>query len=377
MRGNDRSMIRFIQITLIFFAYNIMAYSQEHQDLGRLTDFPMDKLVWLGSVIGEVAIDPEIPIVVEKFGRIHWLVVDSSAVKEDEVICQTDAEKIQLSERELELKKRTHPNALFDLESSYQEKKKTQRNSIAELMKTLSELKMTATERALLGVDFEKRLEKDRIEIEKQLESQRAKLNGDYYARGYEDEKAKLELEIDKAENNHKELLRSSEYRALSSGILKILTHEVIKPETNVAMIVKKGSAEAMVEISDSRLTKIPPAELVIRISGDEGNTYLGNYVKTLENKAYQQSAPIYVFEILKKSDQQAVPSTLRGKRIIEVCRRLDQLSHVIPKADLLFRFPNEINESGWPAFIQKRWGNVQIHYIGPRELMISNQNEN
>lgn len=366
-------MTRLIKISLIFFAANFQANGQEHTDLGKLTDFPKDDLVWLGSVIGEVAIDPEISIVIEKFGRLHWTMNDGAEVKEGDVICQTDAEKIQLSERELELKKRTHPNALFDLESSYLEKKKTQRNIIAELVKTLSELKMTATERALLGGDFEKRLEKDRIEIEKQLESQRAKLNGDYYTRGYEDEKAKLVLEIDKAENNHKELLRSSEYRASSGGILNILAHEVIKAETNVAMIVKKGNAEAVVEISDSRLTKIPPAELVIRVSGDDGNTYLGHYARTLEDKAYQQRAPLYVFAIHKKSEQQEVPSTLRGKRIIEVCRRLEQPSHVIPKADLLFRFPNEINESGWPAFIQKRWGKVKINYIGPRELIISN----
>ncbi len=308
------------KLTSAFFALVVssaFSIAQDHPDLGSPSDYPIESRVWLSSNLGEVVVNPELPILVGQLGTLDWQVENQQAVQEDQAIALLDSEKIEISARELALTKAQYPTSLYDLEAADRERRKAARVSLAELQTELESLKMTVTERKLLGSEFEQRLAAQRNLLQEEITLLRKKIEGEYFPSTLETEKTALNLEIDKAEQAHDELVRDSKLRAETDGQLVIEEQDVTRPEMRVGMIRKENRGEARLELTDPQLRSIAPKELVVEMAGEDGFIYIANYTRTLSAAAFGRDDPVLVFEIEKQKDQLEIPENLNGRRML------------------------------------------------------------
>lgn len=347
--------------------------------LGRLADFPEASEVWLGSLVGEISVNPSFPVEVNIPGVFRWKVTDGQKVEADEVLGISDAEKVDLSADNLRLKQDRYRNSLLDIELTNAEKRKSLLNGILEMEQRLAKMTLTRSERELLGAAFEKRLAKERAELEEELDHSRSKLTGDYFEVTEATEGRALELDMKRSAVENRELLRNSEVLAPQSGtvVIEPTANEPIRKPTVVGHIVKEGLAEATVELADTRLRNLSGRDLVIKVSGEDGRIYRGGFLRELARRSMDRNARILVFGIEPDDTATAVPASLAGSRMVRVFRRLPVPGRIVPKKDLLYRFPKEIEADGWAGFIEKRWPGVKVTYVAPRELVVNTADEN
>lgn len=351
-------------------------WAQSHPDLGNLEDFPVADEVWLASAMGDVMVNPESEIETSQLGKVDWQVPDGAEVEKDQVLALLASERITLSERDLALKKSRLKNSLLDLEISTADRRAALRASAQETGEKLLELQLTTTEKELLGSEFVERIGREKKLLEEQLERANAKLEGDYFEDGLADEKTALQLEIDNAEFGHEDLIRSSEIRAEVSGRLQIYEDEVVMRESKIGVIVQNEIAEALLEMSDPRIRNIPAELLRVSIGGEDGKVYRGGYVRTATENPLLRAVPVFVFKIEASEEGEAIPDSLNGSRMFRIHRKLSRPGHIVPKGDLLFKHPDEINEDGWAAFIGKRWEGTELLFSGPKHLVVGLSDE-
>jgi hypothetical protein len=351
--------------------------AQQHPDLGAPGDYPEAAEVWLGALVGEVAVNPEFPIEVNTPGDLQWRVGDGAQVAEDQVIGLIGARKLELSEREVQLKRNRYRNAAADIEQTNLDQKKTLQNSIRELEQKLSRMSLTKTELELLGSEFAQRLAKERTELDEELQRSRARLESDYFEQAETADRHALDLELEHAEVDHEELRRNSEVLAPTAGRIKIEWRDEIRGATVIGKIIKEGLAEVRLEMADVRLQSIPGAELVIEISGDDGRIHRGGYLRTLEERSLARNARILVFGVDQPDGAGQVPASLAGSRMIRLYRKLARPGRIVPKSDLIFRFPQEISAAGWAGFIEKRWPGIKVTYVAPKVVVVNPAHEN
>ncbi len=365
------------QSTVLQWLLVMFASGQSHPDLGSLQDFPVSEEVWLASAVGDVTVSPELKIETSLLGPVEWQVPDGSEVEKDQILCFTSSEKITLSERELALKRSKLGNTIRDLEISFADREEALRTSTQEVGEKLLELQLTPTEQDLLGDAFVNRIKKERKLLENQLERMNAKLNSEYFEVGLADEKTASQLDIDNAEFAHKDLTRNSEIRAEVGGRLKIFLEKVVTRDTTIGVIVQDEIAEGLLEMSDPRIRNVPSELLRVTIGGDDGRIYRGVYERTVTENAMMRGVPVFVFKIEAGEDGEAIPDSLNGSRMFRVHRKLGVSGHLVPKADLLFQHPDEINDEGWSAFITKRWPDTELVFVGPKHLVVRGIDEN
>ncbi len=224
----------YVSLTLVFA---VPLWGQSHPDLGDFEDYPEDSKIWLATMAGEVVVNPVFPVLATELTTLKWDVADGAEVKEDEILGHRNAEKIDLSRRDLELRKSKYPNELNDLEWANRDKKKALAASIDELHHTINGMVLTPKELELLGVDFEKKLKKERKELEEELELMKGRLEGEYFDQALESERTALNLDLDTAFQTHDELVKSSRILSPSDGRLEILVSEPLKVEQEVARV--------------------------------------------------------------------------------------------------------------------------------------------
>jgi hypothetical protein len=358
-------------ILIFWFSLTALLHSQQHPDLGNVTDYPVDSRVWLGSLVGQIIVNPEFPIEVSTLGRFEWKVEDGERVEEGAVVGLAGADKINLSQLDLEIKKVRYDNSLVDLELSNAEKRHALAKAIEDMEAKISKMSLTEGERGLLGEGFAKKLALERETLEVEIKRAQERLVGNYFDLAENAGRRALDLEIERAEHEIRELLRSSEILAPAAGRLAIDVRENLRKAGVVGRIVRDGVAEAQLEISDYQMRHFSGKELVIEVSGEDGRPYTGKYARDLERRSMNDNAKIMVFEILKHKDQEAVPASVSGSRMIRIFKSLEKPGRILPKKDLLHRFPKEIDKEGWAAFVRKRWPGVEISYVGPRDIVV------
>lgn len=352
--------------------------AQTHPDLGFVGDYPLGSEVWLGSIVGNVSVNPSFPVEVSVPGLIEWKIVSGGDVAKDQVIGLSDATKLALSSRELELKKSRYSNALMDLEWASFDKRRSLQNSIKDLVEKRSRMELTKGEMDILGQKFAQRLKDESAELQKELKRLELKLESRYFDQGAADDRIALDLEIERAEHDHRELLRSSEISAITAGKLVIESNEMmIRQDTPVARIIKQGQAEARLELADLRLRNLPGEQLAVEIIGEDGRNYRGSYSRILEQRSLDRDARIAIFEIQRQSPDDPIPENLSGARMMRIHRLLPAPGRIIPKKDLVFKFPKEISDRGWAAFIESRWPGTKVTFVGPKDLVVTLPDEN
>jgi hypothetical protein len=354
-----------------------VADAQHHPDLGSLAEFPVASEVWLGSLVGDVEVDPEFPVEVSQPGKLDWKVADGQQVAKNEVVAIIGAEKLKLSERDLELKKNRYRNSVMDIEQSVMENSRALGRTIEEMEERLTRMSLTEGEHRLLGAEFVERLSKERADLEKEIKRLQDKLDGDYFELAEAADRRALDLEIDRADLDHRELLRSSEVLAPVAGRIFIDVADSIREATVIGRIIKTGLAEARLELADSYLRNIPGKELSIEVSGDDSRIFRGGFLRVLDQRALDRNAKIMVFDVRSPDPDGAVPVALSGSRMIRVFRILDRPHRIVPKKDLIFRFPKEIEAEGWAVFIEKRWPGVKVVSVAPRDIVVRPADEN
>lgn len=362
---------------LLLFSFSGVVLAQSHADLGKLEDYPMVSRAWLGSLVGDVQVDPEFPLELSAATSIVWKVEDGTTVAADQVIAEVNVEKLQLTKSKLELKKVKRSNELRDLEIKNVENRKALKKQIDELESLLSQMKLTDTEAQILGKKFSERMEKERKLTEEERDRLKQKLESNYFEVAHDAERENLDLEIKQAELDYEELLRNSEILAPEAGRLEIDVREPFRKTTVVGKIIQEGSAEVVLEMADVRINNLKSSELEIEMNGQDGKMYVGSYLRTLEQTSVRGNEKILVFDLKGKQEGQAVRKELHGRNMIRVYRRLEKPAYSVPKQDLVFRFPKEIDSEGWAAFFEKRWSGIQVSYVAPREVIIQARNEN
>jgi hypothetical protein len=351
--------------------------AQTHPDLGDLAQFPIANDVWLASLAGEVTVNPEFPVEIASKGIVDWQVADGTDVSQNQIICLTAAKKLELSARNLELKKNRYANAALDQELANQSQRKTLRDAVKDLEGKLSQMELTPTEKEVLGSKFSQLLATERTDLKQEIARSKSKLESSYFDQALLNERKSLDLDLEKAEHDHQELTKNSQVLAFTSGKLIITGNEVTDPKTPIGKIIKTDEAEVRLEFTETRLRNLPSKQLLLEVAGDNGVLYRAIYARTLEQKSYDRNAEILVFTLEKPTDGLPIPALLKGKRLVRVLRQLDKPGHIVPKDKLIAQFPEEINRNGWAAFITKRWQGVLVSYVGPRDLVIQAANEN
>ncbi len=363
---------------LILWGMGIPAVSaQSHPDLGTLADYPMGSRVWVGSIVGEVLVNPHIPVEINRPGEFQWHVNEGDEIKEGQVLGISGATKIELSERKLLMDRSRHRHTALDQQWAAEDKRNALKTSIQELEDRLTKLELTPTERELLGPDFAKRLAEERTSIETELKRSREKLESDYFDEMSRLDRQTLDLDLERAEEEHKELVRGSEVLAPASGKLRIESREIVRASTVMGTLVREGLAEVTIELSDPRLRGTPGTDLVVEIRSDDGLVYPGTFLRELEERTLSSNARLAVFQISPLEGEDAVPESLAGSRMVMVMKILPEPGHMVPKDELLFKFPKEINEHGWNAFIRERWPGTRIIYVAHRAIVVAPPDEN
>lgn len=351
--------------------------AQSHPDIGRLEDHPIVSRVWLGSLVGGVRVNPEFPVEVVMPGKIQWVVEDGQMVAGGDVIGIVAVEKLELLERELGLKESRYGNALIDQELTNREKRQALVRSIDEMEEKLARMDLTKTERRLLGAQFEQRLSEERMTLKMQLKSLRDKLESDYFELAAAADRKALDLEIERARLDYEDLRRNSELLAPEGGKVAIEVRDPIRKSTVIGRIIKAGLAEVRLEMADVHLRNVPGEELVIEVNGEDGRTYHGAFIRELEETSLDRNAKVMLFDVQGVDERTPVPPELGGSRMIRVFRTLAKPGHGVPKKDLVFKFPKEIDSDGWANFFEKRWSGVRVTYVAPREVIVNPADEN
>ncbi|MFT4175416.1 MAG: hypothetical protein QM627_02060 [Luteolibacter sp.] len=349
----------------------------EAQDFGKITDYPVVSKVWLGSIAGEVSVDPAIPMELSALGELQWKVEDGAMVEEGQVIATTDAKKIELSARSLELKRNGLRNAILDSQMSNDDKRRTLETNIQEMETKLAGMKLTSTEHQLLGNDFAKRLAVERAKVVAEIKRQREKLDGDYFETNEIHGRKNLELEVEKAENDHAALVKAAEVLAEYPGKVEILFNGEIRKTTIIGNLIKVGQAEVKVELADPRIRNVAGKELMVDISGDDGRLYQGIFSDELRERSVNRNARICIFRLQPVEPGEPLPPSLSGMRMVRVYRVLAKPGHVIEKDKFLFEYSKEISQDGWAAFVEKHWSGVKVSYVAPKVVVVNPQHEN
>ncbi len=344
-------------------------WGQNHPDLGNFEDYQNESRVWLATMVGEAVVNPVFPVLATELTTMKWEVADGAEVKENDTLGYRGAEKIELSLRDLELRKSKYPNELNDLEWANRDKRKALTASIVELRVQIDAMLMTPKERELLGVDFEKKLKEERENLEKDLELMEGRLEGGYFDQQLADEQTALNLELDKALQAHEELVRGSRILSPSDGRLEILVSEPLKVEQEIARVRLEGRGEVLVQAIGQAFGNIPLNELVIETQGEDGKIYTGEYLRTMGEKLFERTDAALVFSL--QGEDEIIEEEVAGRRMCRIYRKLEESGRIVPKEKLLFEHSEEIVKDGWAKFIQTRWPGTKLVSVGPRDLVV------
>ncbi|MGD7651728.1 MAG: hypothetical protein ACQCXQ_00840 [Verrucomicrobiales bacterium] len=368
---------RVFQMVMAMMVVVLGADAQEHPDLGNFESFKERESIWMGSMIGEVSVDPEVELQAVLAGEIEWKVEDGAEVAEGDVVAICGVEKLRLSERDLNIRRARFRNDMLDCEQSNRESRKSLVGAMREAEDRLASMVMTKGERELLGGEFEQRLEKERSELREQIARHREKLDGDYFEVALASAKQALQLDLDRAEADYRDMMRRSEMLAPVDGVVHVRERGTLRSVGPVGAVERRGVAELVVEITNPELRSMEGELLEATVRGTDGRWYSAEYQEVLENEMIAGNTRRMSFAIHPTDDVERVPKLLSGKRGVRIYRRLDEPGRVVPKADLLFRFPEEIRENGWAGFVESRWSGVRVVYVGPRDLVVKRVDEN
>lgn len=347
------------------------------QDFGKISDYPTASKIWLGSIVSEVSVDPAMPMELSILGELQWNVQDGAMVEEGDVIATTEAKKIELSSRSLELKRSNLRNAILDAQMSNDDKRRTLMTSVQEMETKLSGMKLTDTEQELLGSEFAKRLAVERAKLSAEIKRQREKLDGDYFEASEIYNRQSLELELEKAENEHSEMVKAAQVLAEFSGKIEIQFRGEIRKPTVIGNLIKVGQAEVKVELADPRIRNVAGSELLIDINGEDGNLYQGVYSHDSKERSLNRNGRICIFKLHPLEPNGILPSSLSGMRMTRIYRNLAKPGYVIDKNKFLFEHSREISQDGWASFVEKHWPGVKVIYVAPKVVVVNEQHEN
>lgn len=371
MRGNNFIVLNLVASISIGV---IPIRAAEHPDLGKLTQYSESDRLWFSTVLGDVVINPQTPIEVNVVGDIKWLAKKGEVVESGEAICELGADEIDLSSRDIELRSARLSNSINDVEWAYQEKVQSLQKSIGDLQEQILELQLSPTERAIIDPEIFEELKKERTKLEKALSIKKERLDGDYFEQFKRSEIEALQLEIDQAKLTHKNLVSKSTIYAETDGRLDIRVNNVEKIPKEIGEVIGINVAEVSIELTDPRSRNVPSEEMTITLVGDDGETYDGKFLREEKSRLSRLSSLNLVFQLKINGDTD--PDSLNGKRMVRIFQNLEQQAFIVPKNDLLFRFPKEIGKNGWPDFISSRWPGAKILKIGPKELAVVESNE-
>ncbi len=358
----------------LIVAVSLPLWGQSHPDLGNFEDYREESRIWLATLAGEAVVNPVFPILATEVATPKWEVPDGALVKEDDVLGFRGADKIDLSLRDIELRKSRYANDLSDLEWTNRDNRKALAASIVEMELKIEALVMTPKERELLGGEFEKKLKLEQEKIGEELALMKTRLEGSYYDQALKDERTALNLDLDKAVQAHDELVKESRILSPSDGRFEILVSEPLKVEQEIGQVRLEGRGELRVEASGQAFGSIPLDELVIETQADDGKIYRGKYLRTQGEKLFERADAVLVFSL--RGDEEKLPDEVAGRRMCRIYRTLEEPGRIVPKEKLLFEHPDEIVKDGWAKFVESRWPGTKLVSVGPRDLVIRKEGD-
>ncbi len=336
-----------------------------------LADYPQMEVVWLGSFSGKVAVNPLTDLVTTRAGEIEWKVADGASLTEATSLAICGASQINQSAKALALEEANLPLKLRDAEKSHREKRATEETQLEDLKNQLQKLDLSSEENELLGPELAKRVTSGKQKLRREIENLKEYLNPALAADELRLAKEKINLDVEKLRLEQFESIRSFEIAAPHAGILRISRTGYIRASEIVGTLENKGVATITLQIVDPEILNENPELLEASVTDPRGKDYIAKFSHIEKNSTIRVGFLIYHFKLEARPDFE-LPSDLTGERLVVLSRKLERKAYILPKIDFLFENTAEVQQLGWPAFVEKRFPGSKIFFVGPRSLAIT-----
>ncbi|NQX00060.1 hypothetical protein HQ447_05320 [bacterium] len=336
-----------------------------------LASYTLADRQWLGSFGGDVEVNPAMDLPATRSGEIEWKMQDGAEVKEGAVVAFSGALQIRQSAGQLALDEDAVAMKLKTAEWQHREKLIGLGRQVDELELRISKLSITPKERELLGNELAQRLVEEARELKKELKTLNEKSDPELRAGELNLEQRQIQQDIEKARADHEDLVHSMEILSPNDGILHILKSGYVRANDIIATVERRGHAVVSMQLLDPEVRSEAPDSLAISVSSPTGELISGTFSHIDRMTNARLGPTIYHFKLDRKPDAPFSPD-LFGERMVTLYKRLNKEVRIVPKADFLFSYPQEIQRLGWAGFLRDIWPAARIVHIGPRSIALA-----
>ena len=335
-----------------------------------LESYALADRVWLGSLGGEVEVNPRSELTAVRNGELEWRFADGDLVKEGDAVAVSSAEKIRQSAAQLALDEAALVVKLKTAEWAHDDKHANLQRQVGEIEARIAKLALTPQERRLLGEDLARRLAEERRKLEDQLVAMRGKLDPEFRAEELRIEQEQLRQDVERARTEHLELVQSMEILAPHEGVIEILKTGQVRGSDVIGTIERRGKASVALQLFDPQIRSEPTDSLVISVSSPTGEMFQGTFSR-VERPPGSRLGPVIYHFTLGAGGGEAPREDLTGERMVTIYKLLGRKARIIPKSEFLFSHPEEIQRQGWAGFFREIWPEARIIHIGPRSVAL------
>jgi hypothetical protein len=359
-------------LLLTFLSLSVLSLAAEPSPtvVKPLDSYPLADRLWLGSFGGDVAVNPTMDVLATRSGEIKWEVEDGAEVKEGAVVAYSGAVQIKQSVGQLILDEDAVAVKLKAAEWQHLEKSVGLERQVDELELRISKLSLTPKEKELLGREIGQRLAEEVLEIKRELKTLNEKLIPEFRANELDIEQRQIQQDIEKARAVHEDLVHSMEILSPNVGIIHILKAGYVRASDIIGTVERRGHAVASIQLLDPELRSEAPESLAMSVSSPKGDLVSGTF-SHIDRIAKARLGPtVYHFK-LDQNPEIPFTSDLSGERMITLYKLLDEEVRIVPKADFIFAYPQQIQRLGWAGFLKTIWPSARIVHIGPRSIAL------
>jgi|GEM_PF-3221233 len=365
-----KTMIRLLFVVVLYALPLVCVAESVVAAPKALASYPQGDRLWLGSFGGEVAVNLRVDLLVSRPGEIKWLVADEAEVKEGQALVLASAVQVRQSAEQLAIDEDAISTKLKNVEWQHLDKLIGLERQAEELESRIAKLSPTPKERDLLGDGLLKGLAVQTRKLKSELNTLNEKRDPQFCAEDLSIEQRQLRQDLEKARADHDELVHSLEILSPNDGVVHILKSDFVRSNDIIGTVERRGVAVVTMQLLDPELRSEPPESLAISVSSPKGDLISGSFSHIDRMTNVRLGPMIYHFNLDQNPEVPFTPD-LSGERMITLYKLLNQQVRIVPKAEFLFTYPQEIQRLGWAGFLKTVWPAARIVHIGPRSIAL------
>lgn len=367
--GNNRKFVALAALAFVALVVPRLP-ADEAPVLRPLAGYPESARLWLGSFGAEVEVDPATDLLPSRPGEVRWLAESGAAVEDGQPVALMGGRQIEQSAAQLAIDESQVGVRKRNVEWSHRDKLAGIERQVDEFRSRLAKLEMTPQERELIGDALMRRLAGERLQIERQITELEEKMDPLHHEEELRLELAQIDQDIGRARLDHEELLRSMEILAEHDGVVEIDFNGYARANQVIGRIRRTGHALVTLQVLDPEIRAEPPETLVVTVTGPDGVTHEGGFLRVERGLGGRLAPASYLFDLTADGDGELSPD-LSGERMATLYKVLPQPARIVTKSPLLFGHAEAINRLGWAGFLKTVWPEARILHIGPQSIAV------